>query len=127
MKTVIAFGTFDPLHPGHVHFLQQAKKLGHLIVVISHEDKVRNNKNREPRESDQVRKQKVEELKIADLVLVGDPGNNYKILERIEPDIIALGYDQQIPKPLKNKVKKYKIITFSPYKADKYKSSLLGK
>lgn len=28
MKTVMATGTFDIIHPGHVFFLEEAKKLG---------------------------------------------------------------------------------------------------
>lgn len=123
MEKVIAFGTFDPLHEGHKSFLKQAKKLGYLIVVVSHDDKIRFEKNREPRESSETRVQKVKDLKIADEVIVGESGYEFNLIEKIKPEIIALGYDQQIPKALKNKVKKYKIISLSPFKEDIYKSS----
>ena len=36
----MAFGTFDLLHPGHEHFLKQAKRYGDLIVVIARDNTV---------------------------------------------------------------------------------------
>ena len=123
MDKVVVFGTFDPLHRGHEDFLRQAKKLGCLVVVVSHDDKIRLEKNREPRESGEVRRGKVDNLKIADRVIVGEPGSEFSLVEKIKPNIIALGYDQKIPEPLKNKVKKYKIITLKPYKPEIFKSS----
>ena len=123
MKKIIVFGAFDSLHKGHENFLKQAKELGYLIVVVSHNDKIRLEKNRQPREEGEIRRQKVEDLEVADEVIVGDSGRTFEILDRIKPDIIALGYDQIIPEPLKNKVKQYKIITLKPFKPEKYKSS----
>ena len=42
MKTVLAFGTFDVLHPGHIHYLKKAKGLGdRLVVIVSRDDSVR--------------------------------------------------------------------------------------
>jgi len=34
MKTVMTFGTFDIVHPGHIHFLQQAKTYGDRLITI---------------------------------------------------------------------------------------------
>ncbi len=124
---VIAFGTFDPIHKGHEDFLRQAKKLGHLIVVVSHDDKIKLEKNRDPRESSHDRLEKVKALNIADEIIISEPGEQFNLLENINPDIIALGYDQKIPEPLKNKVKKYNIITLKPFKPEVYKSTLLTK
>ena len=42
MKTVMAFGTFDLMHPGHEYFLRQAKKRGdYLIAVIARDSTVK--------------------------------------------------------------------------------------
>ena len=96
-----------------------------MIVVVSPTDKIILEKKREPVESDKSRLKKVQELKIADKVILGESGNSYNLLEQVKPDIIALGYDQKIPETLKNQLKKYKIITLKPFKSNKYKSSLL--
>ena len=39
MKTVIASGYFNPLHVGHLDYLQAAKRLGERLVVIVNNDK----------------------------------------------------------------------------------------
>mgnify|MGYP001563500521 CR=1 FL=1 len=36
--TVVASGYFDPLHKGHLEYLQEAKKLGDRLVVIVNND-----------------------------------------------------------------------------------------
>jgi D-beta-D-heptose 7-phosphate kinase/D-beta-D-heptose 1-phosphate adenosyltransferase len=41
-KVVLTNGCFDILHPGHVHYLQQAKELGdRLVVLVNSDDSVR--------------------------------------------------------------------------------------
>ena len=40
MVRVVATGTFDIIHPGHIRFLEEAKKLGdELIVIVAREIK----------------------------------------------------------------------------------------
>ena len=47
---VLAFGTFDILHPGHDHYLQEARKLGdELWVVVALDETVRQGKGRLPK------------------------------------------------------------------------------
>jgi len=41
MKVVAVSGNFDPLHSGHVSYLQEAKKLGDkVIVILTRDDQV---------------------------------------------------------------------------------------
>ena len=59
MKKVMAFGTFDGLHPGHLNFLKQARRLGDsLVVVVARDANVRKIKGRFPRlgEGERLRK-----------------------------------------------------------------------
>lgn len=124
MIKVVTFGTFDPLHKGHEEFLKQAKILGdYLVVVVSPDDKINLEKKRMPRDSDQNRLRRVKKLNLADEVIMGEKGKAYSLLDKIAPNIIALGYDQRIPEPLKNQVRKYKIVTLKPFKPETYKSS----
>lgn len=45
--TVLASGGFDPLHIGHVHYLQEARKLGdRLIVIVNSDDWLRRKKGK---------------------------------------------------------------------------------
>tara|TARA_Y100000994_G_scaffold68359_1_gene55930 strand:+ start:1554 stop:2003 length:450 start_codon:yes stop_codon:yes gene_type:complete len=93
----MAVGVFDLLHAGHLHYLEQAKALGdHLTVIIAHDDTVRMRKH-EPVTSQDLRSRMVAGLKPVDHAMVGNPPTvpMYDILPIVEPDIIALGYDQE--------------------------------
>ncbi|MGB0164053.1 MAG: adenylyltransferase/cytidyltransferase family protein [Candidatus Thalassarchaeaceae archaeon] len=97
MTRIMAVGVFDLLHAGHLHYLEQAKLLGsELIVVVAHDDTVRTRKH-EPVTSHDLRARMVEGLKPVDEAIVGNPPSTpiYDILEKVSPDIIALGYDQK--------------------------------
>lgn len=39
MKIVVASGGFDPLHVGHIEYLQKAKELGDILIVSVARDK----------------------------------------------------------------------------------------
>ncbi|MEM4258516.1 MAG: adenylyltransferase/cytidyltransferase family protein [Candidatus Thermoplasmatota archaeon] len=94
MVTVMATGTFDLLHLGHIYYLKEAKKLGDkLIVVVAHDATVRKLKH-EPINSQEIRLRLVQELKMVDDAYIGYEHDMYKIVEELKPDIIALGYDQ---------------------------------
>ena len=94
MVRVMATGVFDLLHPGHIYFLAEARKLGdELWVVVARDNTARKFKH-EPITSEGSRVQMVAALKPVDRAVLGHEGNIYDILEEIRPDIIALGYDQ---------------------------------
>ena len=94
---VMAVGVFDLLHAGHLHYLEQAKSLGtHLTVVVAHDDTVRIRKH-EPVTNHDLRRRMVEGLKPVDEAIIGNSPNVsiFQILPVVNPDIIALGYDQE--------------------------------
>lgn len=45
------------------------------------------------------RKKWVEDLGVADRVVVGDAGSFAETLRREKPDVLVLGYDQKLPDP----------------------------
>ena len=97
MKRIMAVGVFDLLHAGHLHYLEQAKALGHhLTVVIAHDVTVRIRKH-EPVTNHDLRRRMVEGLKPVDDAIIGNPPEVpiFDILPIVKPDIIALGYDQE--------------------------------
>ncbi len=97
MTRVMAVGVFDLLHAGHLHYMEQAKSLGdYLVVVVAHDDTVRKRKH-EPVTGQDLRRRMVEGLKPVNEAVIGNPPEVpiFDILPEVNPDIIALGYDQE--------------------------------
>ena len=121
MVKVMATGTFDLLHMGHIYFLKEAKKLGDtLAVVIATDSTVRKLKH-EPINPQDIRLKLIKELKIVDEAYIGHEDDIYKIVKEIKPDIIALGFDQihnenEIKNQLKKREIKTKIVRLSEFK-----------
>ena len=94
---IMAVGVFYLLHAGHLHYLEQAKALGnHLTVVVAHDDTVRIRKH-EPVTNHDLRRRMVQGLKPVDEAIVGNSPDVsiFEILPVVNPEIIALGYDQE--------------------------------
>ena len=95
LKVVLAGGVFDIIHPGHIHTLNSAKRLGDvLVVVVATEDTAQKMKKRKPLHNQEQRRDLVKSLSIVDLCVIGHEGDIFKTVEQIKPEIIALGYDQ---------------------------------
>ena len=94
MVTVMATGTFDILHMGHIYFLKEAKKLGDRLVVVVACDKTVRRLKHEPVTSEQMRLNLVKELRMVDDAVLGKEDDMFEVVEQINPDVIALGYDQ---------------------------------
>jgi FAD synthetase len=99
-KVVLASGVFDLLHLGHVKFLEEAKKAGgpdaQLVVVIATDSTVEKTKGRKPIMPEDQRCSLVESLKVVDKAVLGYENVNIgEVIEKIKPDVIALGYDQE--------------------------------
>ena len=128
MKTVLVFGTFDFLHAGHMHLLHEARNLGkRLVVSIARDNIVKEIKNIDPIHDEEERKALVEVLEMVDEVVLGDEElSSYQVLERVQPDIIALGYDQMA---LKEDLEKHEVnaelIVIGAYKPAERKSSAI--
>jgi FAD synthetase len=96
---VLASGVFDLLHLGHVKFLEEAKKAGgtnaELLVIVARDRTVQKTKGRKPIMPENQRRALVEALRVVDEAVLGledfDIGD---VIERVKPDVIALGYDQ---------------------------------
>lgn len=126
----MVFGTFDLVHPGHVHFLEQAKKLGdYLVVVIARDETVLKVKGRLPEHTAEDRKKMIVQLGIAHKVVLGNLDDKFKVVREEKPAVIALGYDQKsIVENLEEKVgKNIPIIRLKALRPEYYKSSKLKK
>ncbi|HTT45962.1 MAG TPA: adenylyltransferase/cytidyltransferase family protein [Thermoplasmata archaeon] len=91
---VMATGVFDLLHPGHVFFLTEAKKLGDELVVVVARDQTARRLKREPYVPEHIRREMVESLKPVDRAVLGSATDIYETVLNERPNIIVLGFDQ---------------------------------
>jgi glycerol-3-phosphate cytidylyltransferase/FAD synthetase len=95
LHVVLAGGVFDIIHPGHIHTLNAAKALGDvLVVVVATDNTSEKMKKRKPLHTQEQRQELVNSLSMVDLCLVGQEDDIFKTVNRVRPQIIALGYDQ---------------------------------
>ena len=109
MVKVLATGTFDILHPGHILFLSKARELGdELFVIVARESMVRHKPK--PVIPEEQRLKMVNALKVVDNAVLGSEKNMFEPVMEIRPDIIALGYDQTFDiLKLENELRELKI------------------
>ncbi len=94
MIRVLATGTFDILHPGHIAYLEEARKLGdELFVIVARDANVKHKPKPVIPENQRLRM--VKALKIVDDAILGSESDIFEPLFKIKPDIIALGFDQK--------------------------------
>ncbi|MCI4351662.1 MAG: FAD synthase [Thermoplasmata archaeon] len=94
MVRVMATGVFDLLHPGHLHFLEQAKALGDELVVVVARDQTARRLKHEPYVPETLRRVMVEALKPVDRAILGSTTDIFATVVDVRPDIIALGHNQ---------------------------------
>ncbi|MBI2660243.1 FAD synthase [Candidatus Woesearchaeota archaeon] len=133
MKIVMCAGTFDTIHPGHLFYLSEAKKYGDkLIVVVARDDTSESFKRKKPAHNERERLEKVRALGIVDEAVLGRHGNIFDIIKEIRPDVICLGYDQnvqknQVEEELNKRGLKAEVIRIGSYMPHMYKSSIIKK
>lgn len=98
-RLVLASGTFDLLHLGHVRFLEEAKKAGgedaELIVIVARDATVKDRKGKKTIMPEDQRRALVESLKVVDEAILGwEDFSIDKVIEKLKPDVIAVGHDQ---------------------------------
>ena len=114
-RVVLASGTFDLLHLGHVRFLEEAKKAGgkdaELIVIVARDSTVKARKGKKPVMPEDQRRALVESLKVVDEAILGlEDFSIDNVIEKIKPDVIAVGHDQDgIEKEVLKAIEKGKI------------------
>lgn len=97
MTRIMVFGTFDTIHAGHEHMLQQARDLGsdpHLIVSVARDHIVERIKRFRPRNDEEARRDALVAHSLVDEAVLGDTNGYIAHIAAARPDIIALGYDQ---------------------------------
>jgi glycerol-3-phosphate cytidylyltransferase len=93
-KIVLTVGTFDLVHAGHINFLRQCASLGKVTVSLNTDDFVEKYKGHSPLLSYSKREALVKRVEYVSRVVpnIGGPDSK-KIIELIQPDILAIGTD----------------------------------
>tara|TARA_Y100000816_G_C26049642_1_gene550234 strand:+ start:70 stop:474 length:405 start_codon:yes stop_codon:yes gene_type:complete len=105
MKTVAISGYFDPIHVGHLEYIELSKRMGDYLVVIvnnNHQCKLKKGKYFMD-ERDRIKI--VESIKGVDEVFLSIDSDKTvcKSLEKIKPDVFTNGGDrhnQEIPESI---------------------------
>ena len=126
-RRVLGCGTFDHFHPGHEAFLRQALSLGdELFVVVARDENVHRIKGRPPDQQESARLAAVAAHATVKDARLGYPGADFlRVVADVNPDIIALGYDQRPPGGLAEAFPECEIVTLGAFEPERYKSSLM--
>jgi cytidyltransferase-like protein len=96
IKVVFIGGGFEVIHSGHIYTIEQARNRGDvLVVVVARDSTVRRGKGREPVATEAERVKLLSSLRQVDAAILGVEGDIYDTLEKVKPDVVALGYDQR--------------------------------
>jgi FAD synthetase len=93
LRRVVATGTFDILHPGHLYYLEESKKMGdELWVIVARDANVKHKPC--PIIPEEHRLQMVAALKPVDHAMLGDKTDMFRPIEEIRPEVITIGFNQ---------------------------------
>jgi FAD synthetase len=93
MRRVVATGTFDLIHPGHIYYLEESRRLGdELHVIVARDANVRHKPR--PVIGEAQRLKVVRALRMVDFARLGDPTDMFRPIEEIDPAVITLGFNQ---------------------------------
>lgn len=132
-RIVLASGTFDLLHLGHVKYLEGAKKAGgphaELVVVVARDSTVEKRRDSKPIIPENQRRALVGSLEVVDDAVLGyEEFDIGKVIEKIKPDVIALGYDrgdieQIVRRHIERRGLKIEVVKLGKFEEDQLNSS----
>jgi len=94
-KVVFTNGCFDLLHVGHIRYLQQARRMGDLLVVaINTDDSVKKLKGpSRPVQPEPDRAEILASLQCVDYVVSFGEDTPLALIEKLKPDVLVKGAD----------------------------------
>ena len=122
IKVVFIGGGFEVIHYGHLYTVSKAKSLGDVLVVaVARDGTIRRRKKREPLIGEGDRVSLMSSLRQVDAAILGVEGDIYVTLQKVKPDVVALGYDQyhmedEVKREARKRGMKLKVVRLdSPY------------
>lgn len=97
-KIVFTNGCFDLLHPGHIDYLERAKKLGDLLVIgLNEDDSIKILKgNQRPINNLNFRSTMLAALNSVDFIVPFKEETPANLIQEIEPQVLVKGGDYTI-------------------------------
>ncbi len=93
-KLVFTNGAFDGLHSGHIAFLEEARRLGDVLIVgVNSDDSLRRLKGRNPRNPENERLAVVAALESVDHTVLFDEEEPSTLIREIRPHVHVKGGD----------------------------------
>ena len=129
-STVLVFGTFDIIHPGHEWFLRKAAARGDRLVAAVARDKfVTEWKGHCPVADEESRVRNLESSGLVDQAVLSDRTiRTYGVVDSVQPDVICLGHDQKalnddLEQWLSGRKVRPEIVVLRPWKRRRYSST----
>lgn len=133
-KIVLALGSFDIVHPGHIKYLEWAKQQGDILVVtLKSDEQIADHKGpSRPIVSAQNRVAVVAALKPVDYALIGAPGGLHEAAVAtalaLDADVVVLGPDWgEKVRPSWEAAFSHATITVAPHQSDRSTTEIIGK
>jgi rfaE bifunctional protein nucleotidyltransferase chain/domain len=94
-RIVFTNGVFDLLHPGHVRYLEHARRLGDVLIVgVNADQSVRRNKGPgRPITPEHERAEVLAALACVDAVVIFEEETPAEIVRLVQPDVLVKGAD----------------------------------
>jgi len=109
-KIVLAHGTFDLLHVGHIKHLKFAKKFGQKLIVSITADKFVKKGHGRPYFKEIYRKEMLESLEFIDYVFIVNDASAIPAIKTVKPDFYLKGEEyKDNSKDITKKIKKEKL------------------
>lgn len=89
MKKILAHGTFDILHYGHVHYLEKAKSYGDYLIVYITSDNLAKKSGKTPYFNEKIRAKMINALKVVDEVIIRDSYITEEMVDSLHIDIFV--------------------------------------
>ncbi|MFP5518591.1 MAG: D-glycero-beta-D-manno-heptose 1-phosphate adenylyltransferase [Bdellovibrionia bacterium] len=97
-KIVFTNGCFDLLHVGHVRYLQEARKLGDILVVgVNSDASVKRLKGpTRPIQTEEDRAEILAALECVSFTILFEEDTPYELIKKVMPDILVKGGDWKV-------------------------------
>lgn len=129
-KIIFTNGCFDIVHIGHLKLFNECKKLGKLIIGLNSDISIKKLKGaNRPINNENDRKSFLEELNIADEIIIFNEETPYNLIKKIKPDILVKGGDYKKENIVgRELVKEIKIIDYlKSYSTTKIINKIINK